>query len=150
MVLKLRERIENHREGSCDEDDSDRLSDLTQQVKINKQVILKLESKLEEKDTRLKRTEMAVTAKDELLEAKREIIDIVKTKLKIFEQDGNIQDSDNVTSNSKSSATDNNNNDNGDRAKKALHKGIEECCEFIEIHGTNGAILNGTLQWMSI
>ena len=98
----------------------------------------------------MKRTEMAVTAKDELLEAKREIIDILKTKLKIFEQDGNIQYSDNVTRNSKSWATDNNNNDNGDRAKKVLHKGIKECCEFIEIHGTNGAILNGTLQWMSI
>ena len=47
-----------------------------------------------------------------------------------------------------SSATDNNNNNNGDQVKKSLHKGIKECCEFID--GTNGAILNGTLQWMSI
>ena len=118
----------------------------------NQSLILRktLESKLEEKDTLLKRTEMAVTAKNELLDAKREIIDILKTKLKTFEQDGTKKVSDNVTSNSKSLATDNNNNDNGDQVKKSLHKGIKECCEFIEIHGTNGAILNGTLQWMSI
>ena len=90
----------------------------------NQSLILKktLESKLEEKDTVLKRKEMAVTAKDELLDAKQEIIDILKTKLKTFQQDGTKKVSDNETSNSKSSATDNNNNDNGDQVKKSLHE----------------------------
>ena len=47
---------------------------------------------------------MAVTAKGELLDAKWEIIDILKTKLKNF--DGNKKDSENVTSNTKPSVED--------------------------------------------
>ena len=33
----------------------------------------------------------------------------------------------------------------------AAHKnGVKECCEFVEVHATNGAITNGFLLWADI
>ena len=31
-----------------------------------------------------------------------------------------------------------------------ISQGVRDSCEFIKTHGTNGAIFNGTLLWMSI
>ena len=74
--------------------------------------------------------DLALSAKDKLLHAKEEIIDNLKTIVALRKD---------------------NQQEGGNPPVIKLSKpGVKECCEFIEIHTSSSAVLNGLLLWADV
>ena len=74
--------------------------------------------------------DLALSAKDILLHAKEEIIDNLKTIVALRKD---------------------NQQEGGNPPVIKLSKpGVKECCEFIEIHTSSSAVLNGLLLWADV
>ena len=74
--------------------------------------------------------DLALSAKDKLLHAKEEIIDNLKTIIALRK--------------------DNQQGGGNPPVIKLSKPGVKECCEFIEIHTSSSAVLNGLLLWADV
>ena len=103
-----------------------------------------LETKLQEQKLLLTKTESVVAVKDELLEAKQEIIDHLKLQIGTLEKErlGEVTENTNLTSNVESTAPVN--------EIPAASNGVEEACEFIRVYAKTGVVMNGLLMWANI
>ena len=73
------------------------------------------------------KVDLALNAKNELVRAKEEIIENLKTILALRKHDQPEAEGDNLP------------------ALKPSKPGVKECCEFIEVHTSSSAVLNGFL-----
>ena len=89
----------------------------------------------------VKKAELAFNAKADLVIAKNEIIDNLKNILKLRKVE--CQETPPPVDVDLTSP------ENSD-TQKNLKNGVNECCEFIEIHATHGVLLNGLLLWADI
>ena len=74
--------------------------------------------------------DLALSAKDKLLHAKEQIIDNLKTIVALLK--------------------DNQQEGGNPPIIKLSEPGVKECCEFIEIHTSSSAVLNGLLLWADV
>ena len=119
-------------------DKEEELLEMHLQLKLSKQNNKTFIEKCEEQALLLRKSEQAFEAKSELVEAKNEIIGNLKS---LINQSGEeIEKLDFVESGMSVES------ENG----KVKGKGIEECCEYLKVHGTKGVILNAVLLWMNI
>ena len=81
----------------------------------------------------ISKADLAFHAKYELANAKDEVINNLKTILDLRKTDPPRENVIGVTV-----------------TPKVLKHGINECCEFMEVHATNGKVLNGFLLWANI
>ena len=94
-------------------------------------------------------TEVVVRTKDELLDAKQEIIENLKFKIGVLEEkissekDEKRKES-NLTSNSDSAPG------FETRETEPNPKGVENACEFIKVYAKNGVVINGFLLWANL
>lgn len=159
------------------DDKDEKIDILNQQIIIIKkkyadieQLNIDLARRLNEKALLMDKTEIAFKTKDELLEAKNEIIGNLKkiignleTNLQIGSEASSTNLKHNLTSNGETCVKDKEDGDdlqskdrqNSDVQSKdtinhGLGNGVKETCEYVEIHGENGAIMNGILMWINI
>ena len=106
--------------------------ELTQQLESEKQTKLVLSKKLEDQGLITKATELAFSTQTELINAKNEIIRNFKIIISQHKKDALMSHLEPTNS-----RTENKN-------------GVQDCFDFIKIHATNGAVLNGLPLWADI
>ena len=106
-----------------------------------------LSRRLEEKTILVGKVESLVESKQDLVSAKNEIIDNLKVIISTMknEKEDVRNEANNLTSNV---------NPCGVSSEKetlsVANNGVTESCEFLQIHGTNGVIMNPFLLWADI
>ena len=120
--------------------------ELSKQLEIMR---TRAEKDLQDEKSLLSKTESIVKTKDELLEAKQEIIDNLKFKVGVLQEkisknvDKDINET-NLTSNKDSSPA-------AKRSEPELNpKGVDEACEFIKVYAKDGVVINGFLLWANL
>ena len=106
-----------------------------------------LTRRLEEKTVLVGKMESLVESKQDLVSAKNEIIDnlkIIISTMKNEKEDGRSEPN-NLTSNVISGGL-----SSEEETPQAANNGVTESCEFLQIHGTNGVIMNPFLLWADI
>ena len=119
---------------------SDDRMELERKLEYEKEVNKDLVKKIGDQIFITKKTEVAFNTQTELVNAKNEIIENHKFIIEQLRKETSARElTQNLTShlNSNVAGIDNKN-------------GVKENCEFIEVHGKNGAILNGLLLWADI
>ena len=109
----------------------------------------KAEKDLQGKQSLLSKTESMLKVKDELLDAKQEIIENLKFKIGVLQEEisknkGENQCQNNLTSNSNSSPM------GGTSETVANPKGVDDACEFIKVYSKDGVLINGFLLWANL
>ena len=93
-----------------------------------------LEKRIEDQAMIISKADLAIQTKCELVNAKDEVINNLKTILDLRKADSPRENVVEVTA-----------------VPETLKHGIKECCEFMEVHATNGVVLNGGfLLWLDI
>ena len=103
---------------------------------------------LEEKIALLVKAEELVSAKQDLLSAKDEIISNLKTIIRSKEATSACNKCEEGTH--KVPTPDSASSAEGSSVPTTVKNGVKESCEFIDIHATNGVIINPMLLWVDI
>ena len=121
--------------------------DYLRKIKEEKTKNAELTTKLDLQTKLIEKTEIALQSKNELVSAKNEIIANLKN-INALRQ--NLED--NIKNNlaSKDLINPDKENQDEDVEPKIQKNGVKECCEYIEVHATNGAITNALLLWADI
>ena len=107
------------------------------------------EKDLQGKQSLLSKTESMLKVKDELLDAKQEIIENLKFKIGVLQEEisknkGEKQCQNNLTSNTNSSPV------VETSETVANPKGVDDACEFIKVYSKDGVLINGFLLWANL
>ena len=115
---------------------------------LSKQLVTlraKCKQDLADKQLLLTKTELVVKTKDELLEAKQEIVENLKFRIGILqtEKKNEKNGQSDLTSNTKSPV---------DEVTDVLTcaNGVDDACEFIKVYAKSGVVMNGFLMWANI
>ena len=106
-----------------------------------------LTRRLEEKNTLVGKMESLVESKQDVVDAKAEVIDNLKTIITIMKSEKEV-----VINNEPSDMTSNvtSGGESVEVETPAVKNGVTESCEFLQIHGANGVIMNPFLLWVDI
>ena len=116
--------------------DNQKMEELSSQLEFANQINGDLKQKIEDHTLLVNKTEIAFKAKEELVGAKSEIIDKLKTII------GNLEETCNRKQEAEENVTSNDNNQLGNNGEHGrLKNGAQECCEFLEVHTTKGFLL---------
>ena len=115
---------------------------------LSKQLVTlraKCKQDLADKQLLLTKTELVVKTKDELLEAKQEIVENLRFRIGILQKE---------KKNEKNGQSDLTSKTNSpvDEVKDASScaNGVDDACEFIKVYAKGGVIINGFLLWANI
>lgn len=148
--LKNKLNENKRRKSTSDVGDGTTGTDVISRLQFAKQRNQGLTRKLEEQSYLMNKTEAAFLAKDELVKAKDEIIGNLKVIIGCLQKELTHAGMTSNTSNGEDAVVNEKNSDESSLRPIAPKNGVKECCEFIEVHATNGAITNGLLLWADI
>ena len=143
-IETLKKKIESKEANECSNDLV--MNEATQKIVEMTDCNRDLSQRLDEKIKLVRKMESLVESKQDLVDAKNEIIDNLKVIVNTLKDENKDLKSKSLNLTSNTTSTGQNPNVEAPIEKN----GVTESCEFLQVHGNNGVIMNPFLLWVNI